>query len=205
MKKEVISLNHRLIFNFLLIAGFIYFLLFNRPFVISYLLFYYIVSSAISLVQRKRLGRELLVLHCEDSTIYRKLFVFGFAFYLFNMIFLIYLVFVHRTPSLILSLVLGLITTVFILISYRTFRRRIVCEKGISGRECDNVQWEGLDSIYWNEPKECLVIFLKRSHQQKFFRRFILKVDEPVRNDLENLLRKIFIENKITTRIEKAS
>lgn len=182
---------------FLPAAGFFYFLLFNRHYLIPYLLLYYVVSTIVLLVQRKRLGPELITLNSEESPTYRRLFLAGITFFLLNMLYLAYLAVILKAPYLIVSLILGLITAFLIFISRRVFRRRVICEEGISGRECDNIRWESLETVYWNESRDYLVIFLTKPHPQKVHRRFILKVDEAVRNDVENLLRKIFIENKI--------
>jgi len=182
---------------FLPLTGFFYFLLFNRHFLIPYLLLYYVVSTISLLVQRQRLGRELITLSSEESPTYRKLFLAGVTFFLLNILYLAYLTVILKASYLVISLILGIITALLIFISHRTFRRRVICEEGISGRECDNIRWGSLETIYWNESRDYLVIFLTKPHPQKVHRRFILKVDEPVRNEVENLLRKIFMENKI--------
>lgn len=182
---------------FLPAAGLIYLLFFNRHYLIPYLLFYYILSAAILLIQRRRLGRELITLSSEESTTYRRLFLAGVTFFFLNVVYLAYLVFILQAPYLIISLILGISALLLILVSNRAFCRRVIFEKGISGRECDNIRWGNLETIYWNETKDYLVIFLAKPHPQKVHRRFTLKVDEAVRNDVENLLRKIFMENKI--------
>lgn len=186
-----------MIITLMLILGFIYLLLVNRQFLLSYLLLYYIVSSVISLARRKALGRELLIITGQEPGYYQKLSILGLTVYFLAMVILAVMVIVRGDFYLEIALILGAIALFLMIISYRTFRRRVILEKGISGRECLHIQWKDIDSIYWDEKREYLVIFFRQANKEQFLRPIKIRVDERVKNELEILLRKIFRENKI--------
>lgn len=185
----------------LLLLGAILLLIFNRLLVIPYLLLYYIASSSAYLLRRRLLGKELLVIHDEEPGYYKNMYRVGLIIYGLVVILLIFLAVVQKDPVIRISLLLGLIALALMAISYRTFRRRVICAKGISSRETGNLKWQDIDSLYWSETKDHIVIFLTKTDKDQFLRRHIINIDEPARNEAEIVLRKLIMEHKIKEKI----